>query len=94
MAGHLLEAGLLGAGDKERLASTLGLIYIETSYDTVEKERIIGDTSWTLVRAKAARLAGALGKNGLIHPGLEVWLESAPGDPMPEVRFAIGSSFE
>ncbi|MGA7155283.1 MAG: SIR2 family protein [Acidobacteriaceae bacterium] len=94
MAGHFLHGGLLSADDKDRLANALGLVYVETLYDTAEDERIIGDTTWTLVRAKAARLAGALREDGVEHSELDEWLNNAPNDPMPEVRFAIGSPFE
>ena len=94
MAGHLLQAGLLNADDMNRLASALGVIYIETSYNTFDSSRDNENTMWTLTRAKAARLAGALKAKGVASDDLEVWVQNAPTDPMPEVRFALGSPFE
>jgi len=94
MAGHLFQAGLLTKDDMDRLTSALGGIYVETSYSTFDPNRDGENTMWTITRAKAARLAGALRSYGIVSIDLDVWLQNAPSDPMPEVRFALGSPFE
>jgi len=94
MAGHLLEAGLLNVDDMNRLASALGVLYIEIAYSTFDGNRDSENTMWTVVRAKSARLAGFLKEKGLASNDLDGWIQDAPTDPMPEVRFALGSPFE
>jgi hypothetical protein len=94
MAGHLLNALPLSLSDKDRLANALGILYVESAYENAAYGGAIRDTTWTLTRAKAAQLAGALSKSGVVHPDLDTWLQNAPSDPIPEVRFAIGLPFD
>jgi hypothetical protein len=94
LATHLVDNGLLSDSDKDRLASTLGLISIETSYGAAQSSKEIGITSLTLVRATAVRLAHSLAESCVRHPDVETWLSGASTDPMPEVRFAVDTPFE
>lgn len=94
LAGHLLNHSLLSASDKKRLADALGILYVESAYENGDYGGPLRETTWTLTRATAAQLAGALCKSGAVHPDLDIWLKNAPSDPLPEVRFAIGSPFE
>jgi tetratricopeptide (TPR) repeat protein len=91
---HLVDRGLLSDSDKDRLANTLGLLLIETSYSAAHGSKATDITSLTLVRATAVRLARSLLASGVCHPDVKTWLSEAPTDPMPEVRFAIETPFE
>jgi hypothetical protein len=91
---HLTDTGILNLGDMERLAGALELIHLETAYDAAQREKPINVTTLTLVRATAVRLAHSLDARSVKHQGVEKWLSKAPSDPMPEVRFALDTSFD
>lgn len=94
LARRLTEAGVLNPGDMERLAGAIELIHLETAYDAAQREKTINVTTLTLVRAMAVRLAHSLHARSVKHKDVETWLNEAPSDPMPEVRFALDTSFD
>ena len=94
LARHLTDGGIFNPGDMERLAEALELIHLETAYDAAQREKAIDVTTLTLVRAMAVRIAHSLDARGVKHRNVERWLAEAPSDPMPEVRFALDTSFE
>lgn len=94
LAGHLLKADSLSIEDMSRLASALGVLYIETAYSTFDGNRDSQNTMWTLVRANSARLAGLLKAKEIDSNDLNGWIQDTPSDPMPEVRFALEAPFD
>ncbi len=94
LARQLTDAGIFNLDEMERLAEALELIHFETAYEAAQREEAINVTTLTLVRAMAVRLAHSLNARGVKHQVLETWLNEAPSDPMPEVRFALDTSFD
>lgn len=90
IATHLLRAKLLDRSNQERIEAVLDIINIETSY-TVGIRSSAEERTLTLVRAAAVRFAGELKCAGTTNPDMEQLLLMASEDPMPEVRFAVGS---
>lgn len=87
-ARRLLQADALQLDDVHRLVDCLEHLLAETDYaewnDADPRTRAI-----TLIRASAVQLAKALSVRGIEHEAITGWLELAPSDPAPEVRFAL-----
>ncbi|MGA9127015.1 MAG: SIR2 family protein [Terracidiphilus sp.] len=94
LARHLTVAEILNISEMERLAGAIELIHLETAYDAAQREEAINVTTLTLVRAMTVRLAHSLKARNVKNQDMERWLNEAPSDPMPEVRFALGTSFD
>jgi hypothetical protein len=94
LARHLTVAEILNISEMERLAGAIELIHLETAYDAAQREEAFNVTTLTLVRAMAVRLAHSLKARSVKPQDVETWLNEAPSDPMPEVRFALDTSFD
>jgi hypothetical protein len=90
----LVDGLLVEASDRDRLANALGLIAIDSAYNSSPNGRVITVTTLTLVRASVVRLANSLRACGVTNPDVDAWLSAALTDPMPEVRFAAATPFE
>jgi hypothetical protein len=88
MARKLVIAGLATEEDQDRLVEALELLAVETDYAT-QDEGDFNAMSLTLVRKECVRLADALANAGRQAAALKSWVEKAPGDPIPEVRYAL-----
>jgi hypothetical protein len=85
----LLNAGLLTETNRKRIADVIGIVNVESAYDTASltEERMI-----TLIREAATKLAQSLKRAGTENMDIEAWIVSSSNDPMPEVRFALAAT--
>lgn len=87
----LLKENFLTAEDFDRLMSALSKIRLEFRYADVNFDSVRA-VSISLVRAECVKLAVAL-KDRIADDGtLKAWIDEAKSDPLPEVRFSLGSS--
>jgi hypothetical protein len=88
VARFLLDAGLLSETNRKRIADVMGIVNVESAYNaaSLTEERMI-----TLIREAATKLAQSLKTSGIQNTDIDVWIASATTDPMPEVRFALGT---
>jgi hypothetical protein len=85
----LLKDGFLEPHNKEQLMQALSDLLVETQYADIEHDsgRAV---SISLVRVECVKLAAALRKEEVDDDGtLQKWIDAAPSDPLPEVRFSI-----
>ena len=86
---HLTDAAIFEKTDQTRLIHALSLIFVETAY-----ENATYSTSLTLLRATCVRLANALRVAGECSVEIDKWLQLVDQDPLPEVRYALGTDVE
>jgi hypothetical protein len=85
----LIREKLLASDDLDRLSDALGHILTETSYHGEIRNGLVSITNLTLVRGAAVQLANQLNSAGTDTQNVRAWLDAAPLDPMPEVRFSF-----
>lgn len=85
---RLIGAGLAEEGDRLRVSRVLGELLVEKKYERIDLDSREA-VSVSLVRAECVRLARALEDAGSRGPDSTDWLNAAPSDPLPEVRFAL-----
>ena len=88
LAAKLVIMGLVEPADRDRLTEALDVLEAETAYANQNQGSLRLETL-TLVRAGCVRLAAALSGAGTSKEPVERWLNAAPSDPVPEVRFAL-----
>jgi hypothetical protein len=74
-----------------RLGQPLDDLMSETAYDEVAPDSERG-VAVTLVRQRWVRLADALANAGHASEATGAWLQLAPDDPLPEVRYALAEN--
>ena len=89
-AEELISRGRMDDRCNQLLVEALEVLHPDTAYANQEREGLRADTL-TLVRAACVRLAGALTVRGVSDEAVTKWLDEAPHDPLPEVRFALAS---
>ncbi|GGE98168.1 SIR2 family NAD-dependent protein deacylase [Sphingomonas prati] len=72
----------------EFVVEALDILHSDTAYSNQEREGLRADTL-TMVRAACVRLANALAVKGVSDDVVARWLDEAPDDPLPEVRYAL-----
>lgn len=87
----LLDANLLSEANRKRIADVMGIVNVESAYNaaSLTEERMI-----TLIREAATKLAKSLKSSGTENADIDDWIAFAATDPMPEVRFALGTPDE
>lgn len=89
----LIEADAMPPAETERVIEVLGRLRGETDYaewaETDPRTRVL-----TLMRAICVSTALLLQQKGHEHDALRSWIEVAPCDPAPEVRFAVAKPQE
>jgi hypothetical protein len=93
LAGEFAEDQELDDGDKRELTNALDRLWGESSYgiwDTRDPRTV----TITLIRAGCVRLAEKLRNAGVKAEPITSWIDSAKGDPVPEVRYALSRSGE
>jgi hypothetical protein len=86
---RLVELSVLTLAQCDRLDGPLDALIQETTYEQVRRSSVEA-ISASLVRRECVGLANALSQKGLAGVAAEAWLELAPDDPLPEVRYALG----
>lgn len=81
----LIRAGFYEYGDLERLALVLSDLRAEFDYNAIDEEGFVA-VSISLIRAECVDLARELLKY-ISSPVLQLWMDEAKNDPLPEVRF-------
>ncbi len=87
---RLIAAGLVEDSDRLRVSRMLGELLVEQQYERIDLDSREA-VSVSLVRAECVRLARALEDAGTRGPDGTGWLNAAPSDPLPEVRFALAA---
>lgn len=88
IAPELVDTGYLTKDNRHRLIDALDALRIETAYETWDNADT-KTTTLTLIRAHCVRLADKLNATGDKVAKLDMWLQEALNDPMPEVRYAL-----
>jgi SIR2-like domain len=91
LARFLLDAGLLSEINRKRVADVMGIVNVESAYDTASLNE---EPTITLIREASTKLAQSLKRAGTENTDIEAWIASSSSDPMPEVRFALAATSE
>lgn len=87
-AGRLYVDGFLKPPIISRLVQTLEDLRVETRYDKIALDAHAAITA-SLVRVECAKLARLLLMGGREDSSLQLWIDDAANDALPEVRFSI-----